>query len=525
VRMDPDTPPSSPAAGAGQEPASPLPAALPRGTPRCRAPWGIPGGWHWGGGHMQPPPPGQGLGAGQPGVALEGGGLRIGLPPSSGLCRTPFAVPRAVGARCWMGTGVAVPGTLLRHAEGQAGAGGSRAAGVRRDFSSASRRLQMELLASPRNLSPSALGALPLTSRMDPRVLAGGAGSHRAPQRRVPPLSPNPARGSLNLWGFGGARISLPWPKRRPPWGAREKPGRDRVGCPWFCSPRRGPAALGICSTHHSARVGGGRMCPICFTGHLSVGFFCGKQSQRAALRLEIPGLVGRGMPGLVWAGVLPAWVLWVQAPGGCSSWGTPRQEPPVDVMPSDAAVPRSGRSPSLGIPMGRTGWWDGGSASLGTDGAHRGPLRSGQPGEPGAALHQGEAGRGVRLHLPDADPDPEEGWGEHPDAGGPAAPPRGGPGRQQGPGLAVRKVSPAPDKGGDRDPRRVLPVSPLPSSPFPPWGDARPQLPFLPFQIVGFEQDLLQVGCPHHRERHDREGECPQRAPPRGIGPRKTGG
>lgn len=57
----------------------------------------------------------------------------------------------------------------------------------------------------------------------------------------------------------------------------------------------------------------------------------------------------------------------------------------------------------------------------------------------------------------------------------------------------------------GDGDPRRALHISPpLAMSPV---GYARSQLLLLPFQIVGFEQDLLQVGCPHHRERHDREG------------------
>lgn len=37
------------------------------------------------------PPPGRGLGAGQLGVVL-GGGLRIILPPSSGLCRPPLSL-------------------------------------------------------------------------------------------------------------------------------------------------------------------------------------------------------------------------------------------------------------------------------------------------------------------------------------------------------------------------------------------------------------------------------------------------
>lgn len=41
-----------------------------------------------------------------------------------------------------------------------------------------------------------------------------------------------------------------------------------------------GLVALGICSTHHSTRVGVGRMCPNCFTIHPSVGFFEEKQNQ-----------------------------------------------------------------------------------------------------------------------------------------------------------------------------------------------------------------------------------------------------
>lgn len=39
----------------------------------------------------------------------------------------------------------------------------------------------------------------------------------------------------------------------------------------------------------------------------------------------------------------------------------------------------------------------------------------SGQPGEPGVALHQGEAGGGGCIHLPDVDTDPTPGRGEYP--------------------------------------------------------------------------------------------------------------
>lgn len=49
----------------------------------------------------------------------------------------------------------------------------------------------------------------------------------------------------------------------------------------------------------------------------------------------------------------------------------------------------------------------------------------------------------------------------------------------------------------GDGDPRRALHIPPpLAMSCV---GYAHSQLLLLPFQIVGFEQDLLQVGCPHH--------------------------
>lgn len=44
------------------------------------------------------------------------------------------------------------------------------------------------------------------------------------------------------------------------------------------------------------------------------------------------------------------------------------RSPPPVNVAPSDTVGPRSCLSPSTGILMGRTGWWDGGSAHPATD-------------------------------------------------------------------------------------------------------------------------------------------------------------
>lgn len=49
----------------------------------------------------------------------------------------------------------------------------------------------------------------------------------------------------------------------------------------------------------------------------------------------------------------------------------------------------------------------------------------------------------------------------------------------------------------GDGDPRRALHI--LLALAMPPVGYTHSQLLLLPFQIVGFEQDLLQVGCPHH--------------------------
>lgn len=166
----------------------------------------------------------------------------------------------------------------------------------------------------------------------------------------------------MGAWGCPPLPAPIPWPKRCLPWGAREQLGRDGVGCPQFWSLRRGPVALGICSTHHNAWVGVGRICPIRFISCPSVGFFQGKQSQQAALVLEISMSVGRGMPGPAWAGVLPAWVPWVRAPRAWSSWGTPWQEAPprVNVARSDAAGASLVPVPFPGHPDGQdrlVGW------------------------------------------------------------------------------------------------------------------------------------------------------------------------
>lgn len=73
-------------------------------------------------------------------------------------------------------------------------------------------------------------------------------------------------------------------------------------------------------------------------------------------------------------------------------------------------------------------------------------PLRSlfssWQSCQHGASLHQGEAGRGVSIYLTDAHPDPQRRGHQYSDPGGFAGSHGGRPVRQQGPGVAVWKVS-----------------------------------------------------------------------------------
>lgn len=83
--------------------------------------------------------------------------------------------------------------------------------------------------------------------------------------------------------------------------------------------------------------------------------------------------------------------------------------------------------------------------------------ISSWQSGQHGASLHQGEAGRGVSIYLTDAHPDPQRRGHQYSYPGGFAGSHGGRPVRQQGPGVAVWKVS---GTAGDVTRKRFLVVS-----------------------------------------------------------------
>lgn len=106
--MNPDPPP---APRAGQEPASPPPAALPWDAFRHQAPSGIPSGWQWGGGYMKhPPASGRELGAGRWVLHLMGESWDWSLTLLWAVL-SPFAMPGGMGAPHLMR--MAVPGMAL----------------------------------------------------------------------------------------------------------------------------------------------------------------------------------------------------------------------------------------------------------------------------------------------------------------------------------------------------------------------------------------------------------------------------
>lgn len=126
----------------------------------------------------------------------------------------------------------------------------------------------MKSVPSARDLGPAVLGALLLPKRDRSHSLGG---EEWCPQHHLPPLSQNLSWGSLHLQGLRGICLSLcSFP------ACLGVPWRSWAGLPPVSRP-----ILGICCIHHSARVEVDRLGPLCFTSHLSVGFFFWvKQSQ-----------------------------------------------------------------------------------------------------------------------------------------------------------------------------------------------------------------------------------------------------
>lgn len=274
------------------------------------------------------------------------------------------AVPGGTGAPCSTGMGTAVPGMVLRHAKSHAGfdLSPSRAGREGNFFSSVPRRLQMKSATSPGNLSPAALGALLLPSRTDPRALAGGEGSCRAPQCRVPPPCPNPSWDSLHLWGLGGARLSLhPFPGQNA--ACLGVPGSSWAGMGW------GVLSFGLCiggwlhwasaapTTTHGWEWAG--FAPSASPAVRLWGFSRESKANEPLWCWKYPCRWEGGCPVRCGLGYSLLGSPGCERPEHGAVGDTHGKKPPHGLTWHDLTLrgPRSCQSLSLGIPMGRAGW------------------------------------------------------------------------------------------------------------------------------------------------------------------------